>query len=64
MSRGKTKRGEVMEKDLLQLFEAVKKAADTAATDAKSDSSPEEDRCLHHATLTRVLRFFFSPSSV
>ncbi|KAL3524073.1 hypothetical protein ACH5RR_016907 [Cinchona calisaya] len=35
-----------MEKELVELFEAVKKAADAAATDAGADPSAEEDRCL------------------
>lgn len=38
--------GVVMEKELVELFEAAKKAADAAAADAGADSSPEEDRCL------------------
>ncbi|KAM7491824.1 hypothetical protein LguiA_034745 [Lonicera macranthoides] len=33
----------VMEKELIELFEVVKKAADAAAA---ADSSPEEDRCI------------------
>lgn len=32
-----------MEKELIELFEVVKKAADAAAS---ADSSPEEDRCI------------------
>lgn len=44
-----------MEKDLVQLFEAVKKAADAAAADIKSTSSPEEDRCLD--ALKRLKKF-------
>lgn len=35
-----------MEKELVALFQTVKKAADAAAANGKADSSPEEDRCL------------------
>ncbi|CAK9135906.1 unnamed protein product [Ilex paraguariensis] len=35
-----------MEKELIELFEVVKKAADVASTDGGAESSPEEDRCL------------------
>lgn len=44
-----------MEKELVQLFESVKKAADAAAIDTKLDSSPEEDRCLD--ALNRLKKF-------
>ncbi|XP_055811048.1 transcription elongation factor TFIIS-like [Solanum dulcamara] len=35
-----------MEKELIELFETVKRAADAAAVAGDSDSSPEESRCL------------------
>ncbi|KAK4353146.1 hypothetical protein RND71_028664 [Anisodus tanguticus] len=35
-----------MEKELIELFETVKRAADAAAVDGGADSSPEESRCL------------------
>ena len=35
-----------MEKELVELFEKAKKAADAASADAGADSSPEESRCL------------------
>ncbi|CAK9136719.1 unnamed protein product [Ilex paraguariensis] len=35
-----------MANELIELFEAVKKAADAAAVDGGAESSPEEDRCL------------------
>lgn len=35
-----------MEKELIELFETVKRAADAAALDGGADSSPEESRCL------------------
>lgn len=37
---------QVMEKELVELFERVKKAADAAVANIEADSSPEEDRCL------------------
>lgn len=44
-----------METELLELFEAVKKAADVAAADGVAESSPEEDRCLD--ALKRLKKF-------
>lgn len=35
-----------MEKELVELFEKAKKAADAASADGEADSSPEESRCL------------------
>ena len=35
-----------MEKELVELFEKAKKAADAASADGGADSSPEESRCL------------------
>ncbi|XP_016450823.2 transcription elongation factor TFIIS-like [Nicotiana tabacum] len=35
-----------MEKELIELFETVKRAADAAAVDGGADSSPEESRCV------------------
>lgn len=35
-----------MEKELVELFEKVKRTADEAAVDGGADSSPEESRCL------------------
>ncbi|XP_006365333.1 transcription elongation factor TFIIS-like [Solanum tuberosum] len=35
-----------MERELVELFEKVKQAADAAAVDGAGDSSPEESRCL------------------
>lgn len=35
-----------MEKKLVELFERVKKAADTAAADVEADLSPEDDQFL------------------
>lgn len=43
-----------MESELVELFEAVKKAADAAA-DGDAESSPEEDRCLD--ALKRLKKF-------
>lgn len=44
-----------MEKELIELFDAVKRSADAAAVDGDADSSPEEDRCLD--ALKRLKRF-------
>lgn len=44
-----------MEKELIQLFDAVKRAADAAAVDGGADSSPEESRCLD--ALKRLKKF-------
>ncbi|KAK3014936.1 hypothetical protein RJ639_009952 [Escallonia herrerae] len=44
-----------MEAELIELFEAVRKAADAAAADGVADSSPEEDRCLD--ALKRLNKF-------
>lgn len=35
-----------MEKELIELFETVKRAADAASVDGGADSSPEESRCI------------------
>ena len=35
-----------MEKELVELFEKAKKAADAASADGGADSSPEESCCL------------------
>ncbi|XP_059666853.1 transcription elongation factor TFIIS-like [Cornus florida] len=45
----------MMEKELIELFEAVKKAADVAAVDGGGDSSAEEGRCLD--ALKRLKKF-------
>nr|XP_016444806.1 PREDICTED: transcription elongation factor TFIIS-like [Nicotiana tabacum]XP_016444807.1 PREDICTED: transcription elongation factor TFIIS-like [Nicotiana tabacum] len=44
-----------MEKELIELFDAVKRAADAAAVDGGADSSPEESRCLD--ALKRLKKF-------
>ncbi|CAN4105332.1 unnamed protein product [Withania somnifera] len=44
-----------MEKELIELFDAVKRAADAAAIDGDADSSPEESRCLD--ALKRLKKF-------
>lgn len=44
-----------MEKELIELFDAAKRAADAAAEDGGADSSPEESRCLD--ALKRLKKF-------